>query len=128
MISNNSNPITQKGKKCCSLFLIHIDIKNVSCQISFWVREYCALHDNEKFDHVGDQVHVVFQTWADAFKGIPDFKEVGKVYQDLKKKGIEFPMTDLGTMAPIHTPARVWPLLALLAHPQLSSMDQWICP
>lgn len=47
------------------------------------------------------------QTWADAFKGQPELKEVEKVYQELKKKGIEFPMTDLGTMAPIHTPARV---------------------
>ena len=48
-----------------------------------------------------------FQTWADAFKGHPELKEVEKVYLDLKKKGIEFPMTDLDKMAPIHTPARV---------------------
>lgn len=50
---------------------------------------------------------VNLQTWADAFQGSPDLKEVGKVYQDLKNKGIEFPMTDLDNMAPIHTPARV---------------------
>ncbi len=47
------------------------------------------------------------QTWADAFKGQPELKEVEKQYQDLKKKGIEFPMADLDKMAPIHTPARV---------------------
>ena len=47
------------------------------------------------------------QTWADAFKGVPELKEVEKQYYDLKKKGIEFPMTDLDKMAPIHTPARV---------------------
>lgn len=29
------------------------------------------------------------------------------VYNDLKQKGIEFPMTDLDAMAPIHTPHRV---------------------
>ena len=49
----------------------------------------------------------IFQTWADAFRGTPDLKDVEKVYQDLKSKGIEFPMTDLDHLAPIHTPARV---------------------
>jgi len=47
------------------------------------------------------------QTWADAFRGNQELKDVEKVYQDLKSKGIEFPMTDLDTLAPIHTPARV---------------------
>ena len=51
--------------------------------------------------------NIVFQTWADAFRGAPDLKEVEKVYQELKSKGIEFPMTDLDHMAPIYTPARV---------------------
>lgn len=49
------------------------------------------------------------QTWSDAFKGQPDLKEVEKCYNDLKAKGIEFPMTDLDHMAPIHTPARSKP-------------------
>lgn len=52
-----------------------------------------------------DPVH--FQTWADAFRGSPELGAVEKVYQDLKSKGIEFPMTDLDSLAPIHTPARV---------------------
>ena len=47
------------------------------------------------------------KTWADAFKGVPELREVEKQYFELKKKGIEFPMTDLDKMAPIHTPARV---------------------
>ncbi len=47
------------------------------------------------------------QTWADAFQGIPELKDVGRVYMDLKNKGIEFPPTDVDKMAPIHTPARV---------------------
>ena len=50
---------------------------------------------------------VALQTWADAFRGVPELKEVEKVYQELKSKGIEFPMTDLDNMVPIHTPARV---------------------
>ena len=45
--------------------------------------------------------------WSDAFRGQPDLKEVEKCYNDLKAKGIEFPMTDLDHMAPIYTPARV---------------------
>ena len=51
--------------------------------------------------------NIFLQTWADAFQGSPELKEVGKVYMELKSKGIEFPMTDLDHMAPIHTPARV---------------------
>lgn len=47
------------------------------------------------------------KTWADAFRGNAELKEVEKVYQELKQKGIEFPMTDLDNLAPIHTPARV---------------------
>jgi hypothetical protein len=54
---------------------------------------------------------LLLQTWADAFRGVPELKEVEKVYQELKSKGIEFPMTDLDNMAPIHTPARVSMLL-----------------
>jgi len=54
---------------------------------------------------------ITLQTWADAFRGVPELKEVEKVYNDLKSKGIEFPMTDLDHMAPIHTPARVSCLL-----------------
>ena len=56
----------------------------------------------------------MFQTWADAFQGIPELKEVNKVYQELRHKGIEFPATDLDSMAPIHTPARVSVITELL--------------
>jgi len=55
---------------------------------------------------VQEKILALIQTWADAFRGQSDLKEVEKMYQELKKKGIEFPMTDLDSMAPIHTPAR----------------------
>jgi hypothetical protein len=29
------------------------------------------------------------------------------VYEDLRRKGLEFPMTDLDMLSPIHTPQRV---------------------
>jgi len=47
------------------------------------------------------------QTWADAFRGEPELKEFVAVYEELKEKGCEFPMTDLDNIPPIHTPARV---------------------
>ncbi|XP_025084068.1 TOM1-like protein 2 isoform X1 [Pomacea canaliculata] len=59
---------------------------------------------------VQEKVLQMIQTWADAFRGVPELKEVDKTYQELKSKGIEFPMTDLDNMAPIHTPARSVPL------------------
>ncbi|KAK2169905.1 hypothetical protein LSH36_6g13051 [Paralvinella palmiformis] len=58
---------------------------------------------------VQEKVLSLIQTWADAFQGIPELKEVNKVYQELRNKGIEFPATDLDNMAPIHTPARTMP-------------------
>ncbi|XP_041362666.1 target of Myb protein 1-like isoform X2 [Gigantopelta aegis] len=58
---------------------------------------------------VQEKILSLIQTWAEAFKGLPEYKEVEKVYTELKTKGIEFPMTDLDHMAPIHTPARSVP-------------------
>lgn len=56
---------------------------------------------------VQEKVLSLVQCWADAFRNQPDLSGVVQVYQDLKMKGIEFPMTNLDTMAPIHTPQRV---------------------
>jgi hypothetical protein len=49
----------------------------------------------------------LIQSWSDAFRHQTELSGVVQVYHDLKQKGIEFPMTDLDTMAPIHTPQRV---------------------
>lgn len=54
-----------------------------------------------------ERVLSLIQTWADAFATSPDLREVARTYQELKTKGVEFPMTDLDNLAPIHTPARV---------------------
>jgi len=58
---------------------------------------------------VTDKVLSVMQTWADAFQGCEELREVTRVVQELKEKGFEFPMTDLDMVAPIHTPARSQP-------------------
>lgn len=63
---------------------------------------------------VQEKVLSLIQSWADAFRNQPEMNGVVQVYQDLKNKGIEFPPTDLDTMAPIHTPQRVINCLYLL--------------
>lgn len=49
----------------------------------------------------------VAQAWADAFRSSPDLTGVVHVYEEMKRKGIEFPRSDLETLSPIHTPQRV---------------------
>ncbi|XP_063234919.1 TOM1-like protein 2 isoform X2 [Bacillus rossius redtenbacheri] len=58
---------------------------------------------------VQEKVLSLIQCWADAFRHQVELAGVVQVYSDLKQKGIEFPMTDLDTMAPIHTPQRSFP-------------------
>ncbi|XP_073500402.1 target of Myb1 membrane trafficking protein [Phyllobates terribilis] len=53
---------------------------------------------------VHDKVLNLIQAWADAFRSTPDLTGVVAVYEDLRRKGLEFPMTDLDTLSPIHTP------------------------
>ncbi|KAH6942196.1 hypothetical protein HPB50_001765 [Hyalomma asiaticum] len=61
---------------------------------------------------VQEKVLSLIQSWADAFRTHPDMQGVVQVYTDLKNKGVEFPMTDLDSMAPIYTPQRSVPLTA----------------
>lgn len=56
---------------------------------------------------VQEKVLSLIQSWADAFRNQPDLQGVYQVYRELRQKGIEFPMTNLDTMAPIHTPHKV---------------------
>ncbi|KAB0400336.1 hypothetical protein E2I00_010432, partial [Balaenoptera physalus] len=56
---------------------------------------------------VHDKVLTLIQSWADAFRSSPDLTGVVAVYEDLRRKGLEFPMTDLDMLSPIHTPQRI---------------------
>ncbi|XP_031728045.1 TOM1-like protein 2 isoform X2 [Anarrhichthys ocellatus] len=56
---------------------------------------------------VQDKVLSLIQAWADAFRSCPDLTGVVHIYEELKRKGIEFPMADLDALSPIHTPQRV---------------------
>ncbi|XP_057669876.1 TOM1-like protein 2 isoform X1 [Diorhabda carinulata] len=55
---------------------------------------------------VQEKVLSLIQSWASAFQSIPELSGVTTVYQDLLAKGIEFPPTDLDSLAPIHTPKK----------------------
>ncbi|XP_055742228.1 target of Myb1 membrane trafficking protein-like isoform X3 [Salvelinus fontinalis] len=54
-----------------------------------------------------DRVLSLIQAWADAFRSSPALTGVVSVYEDLRRKGLEFPMTELDGYSPIHTPNRV---------------------
>ncbi|KAM8842140.1 target of Myb1 membrane trafficking protein [Synchiropus picturatus] len=56
-----------------------------------------------------DRVLSLIQSWADAFRSVPSLVGVVYVYDDLRKRGLEFPMTDLDALSPIHTPSRSVP-------------------
>ncbi|KAJ8978560.1 hypothetical protein NQ317_012083 [Molorchus minor] len=55
---------------------------------------------------VQEKVLSLIQSWATAFQDQPEMAGVVFVYQDLRAKGIEFPPTDLDSLAPIHTPKK----------------------
>uniref|UniRef100_A0A9J7YVS7 Target of myb1 membrane trafficking protein n=1 Tax=Cyprinus carpio carpio TaxID=630221 RepID=A0A9J7YVS7_CYPCA len=54
-----------------------------------------------------DRVLSMIQAWSDAFRSSPDLTGVVTVYEDLRRKGVEFPMTELNGCSPIHTPNRM---------------------
>lgn len=56
---------------------------------------------------VQDKVLALIQAWADAFRSSPDLTGVVQIYEEMKRKGIEFPNSELETLSPIHTPQRV---------------------
>uniref|UniRef100_A0A8D2B6U8 Target of myb1 like 2 membrane trafficking protein n=1 Tax=Sciurus vulgaris TaxID=55149 RepID=A0A8D2B6U8_SCIVU len=56
---------------------------------------------------VQDKVLALIQAWADAFRSSPDLTGVVHIYEELKRKGVEFPMSDLDALSPIHTPQRI---------------------
>ncbi|XP_061556145.1 TOM1-like protein 2 isoform X2 [Phycodurus eques] len=58
---------------------------------------------------VQDKVLSLIQAWADAFRSSPDLTGVAHIYEELKRKGMEFPMADLDALSPIHTPQRGTP-------------------
>ncbi|KAM9392320.1 target of Myb1 membrane trafficking protein [Pholidichthys leucotaenia] len=54
-----------------------------------------------------DRVLTIIQAWADAFRSSPDLTGVVSVYEDLRRKGLEFPKTELDGYTPDHPPKKV---------------------
>lgn len=56
------------------------------------------------------------EAWADAFRSSPDLTGVVSVYEDLRRKGLEFPMTELNGYSTGQPPQKVqtWLLHSLL--------------
>uniref|UniRef100_A0A3Q3LTI9 Target of myb1 membrane trafficking protein n=1 Tax=Mastacembelus armatus TaxID=205130 RepID=A0A3Q3LTI9_9TELE len=54
-----------------------------------------------------DRVLSIIQAWADAFRSSPDLTGVVSVYEDLRRKGLEFPMTELHGYSPVQAPKKV---------------------
>ncbi|KAK3885467.1 hypothetical protein Pcinc_010325 [Petrolisthes cinctipes] len=88
-------------KNCGKRFHVH------ACSKDF-VQELVKLigPKNEPPPAVQEKVLSLIQAWSDAFRHQPDLSGVSQVYAELKHKGVEFPMTNLDTMAPIITPQR----------------------
>uniref|UniRef100_UPI0037E80F80 target of Myb1 membrane trafficking protein isoform X4 n=1 Tax=Semicossyphus pulcher TaxID=241346 RepID=UPI0037E80F80 len=61
-----------------------------------------------------DRVLSIIQAWADAFRSSPDLTGVVSVYEDLRRKGLEFPMTELDGYSPVQAPKQVKKLKAEL--------------
>ncbi|XP_029996106.1 target of Myb1 membrane trafficking protein isoform X2 [Sphaeramia orbicularis] len=56
-----------------------------------------------------DRVLSIVQAWADAFRSSPDLTGVVSVYEDLRRKGLEFPMTELDGYTPAQAPKQTLP-------------------
>ncbi|KAM7386363.1 hypothetical protein PAMA_009132 [Pampus argenteus] len=56
-----------------------------------------------------DRVLSIIQAWADAFRSSPDLTGVVSVYEDLRRKGLEFPMTELDGYSPVQAPKKTSP-------------------
>ncbi|XP_026544068.1 TOM1-like protein 2 [Notechis scutatus] len=73
---------------------------------------------------VQDKVLALIQAWADAFRSSPDLTGVVHIYEELKRKGIEFPVADLDALSPIHTPQRSIPEIDPAANMHKSPSQQ----
>ncbi|XP_069005542.1 target of Myb1 membrane trafficking protein isoform X1 [Embiotoca jacksoni] len=56
-----------------------------------------------------DRVLSIIQAWADAFRSSPDLTGVVSVYEDLRRKGLDFPMTELDGYSPVQGTTKTLP-------------------
>ncbi|XP_034078606.1 target of Myb protein 1 isoform X3 [Gymnodraco acuticeps] len=77
---------------------------------------------------VHDRVLSIVQAWADAFRSSPDLTGVVSVYEDLRRKGLEFPMTELDGYSPEQAPKKTAPVNGAAVTTLLSSKPPLISP
>ncbi|KAK1878320.1 Target of Myb protein 1 [Dissostichus eleginoides] len=77
---------------------------------------------------VHDRVLSIVQAWADAFRSSPDLTGVVSVYEDLRRKGLEFPMTELDGYSPEQAPKKTAPENGAAVTTLLSSKPSLISP
>ncbi|KAM6904439.1 target of Myb1 membrane trafficking protein [Xenentodon cancila] len=81
---------------------------------------------------VHDRVLSIIQAWADAFRSSPDLTGVVSVYEDLRRKGLEFPTTELNGYFSVQAPKKTLPgngpAAATLPPVRLSSQSSLIPP
>ncbi|XP_056609952.1 target of Myb protein 1 isoform X2 [Triplophysa dalaica] len=53
-----------------------------------------------------ERVLTMIQAWSDAFRSSPDLTGVVTVYEDLRRKGVQFPINQSNGCSPIQTPNR----------------------
>ncbi|XP_049416697.1 target of Myb protein 1 isoform X4 [Epinephelus fuscoguttatus] len=79
-----------------------------------------------------DRVLSIIQAWADAFRSSPDLTGVVSVYEDLRRKGLEFPMTELDGYSPAQPQKKTLPgngpAVTTLPAVRLSSKPPLISP
>ncbi|XP_029944455.1 target of Myb1 membrane trafficking protein isoform X2 [Salarias fasciatus] len=79
-----------------------------------------------------DRVLSIIQAWADAFRSSPDLTGVVSVYEDLRRKGLEFPMTELDGYTPAQSTKKAvsgnGPAVTTLPSLRLSSKPPLIPP
>ncbi|XP_046869866.1 target of Myb protein 1 isoform X4 [Hypomesus transpacificus] len=89
---------------------LHVLVSNREFVEGVLVR--CILPKNNPPQVLQDRVLSIIQAWADAFRSSPALTGVVSVYEDLRRRGLEFPMTELHGYSPILPPDRVRKLRA----------------
>ncbi|XP_068192814.1 target of Myb1 membrane trafficking protein isoform X5 [Antennarius striatus] len=79
--------------------------------------------------YLHDRVLCIIQAWADAFRSSPDLTGVVSVYEDLRRKGLEFPMTELDGYSPVQAPQKIKTLKTELGvvRSNLTMMSDMMC-
>ncbi|XP_067089001.1 target of Myb protein 1 isoform X2 [Osmerus mordax] len=83
---------------------LHVLVSNREFVEGVLVR--CILPKNNPPQVLQDRVLSIIQAWADAFRSSPALTGVVSVYEDLRRRGLEFPMTELHGHSPILPPDR----------------------